>query len=83
MKLAELMKTPRAKAARKQLSDKGYLAWLLRAIDADVVVFEHREFLTDKRWAIQVVGTDYWLECTKTKQEALALCEQMGWRVEK
>ena len=83
MKLKDLVKTPTAKAAKKELSDKDYLQWLIYAVDDDVIVFKQRELCLGKSWAIQVVGTDYWLETTKTKREALALCKAMGWRVEK
>jgi hypothetical protein len=80
MNLAKLMKTPSAKAARKQLGDTDYLQWLTRAIDADVSVFKQNEF-PEKSWAICVHSTDYWLEAVKTKREALKMCDEMEWRV--
>ena len=83
MKLKDLVKTPTAKAARKEMSDKAYLEWLRYAVDDDVIVFKDKEIGSNKSWAIQVIGTDYWLECTSTKREALELCKKMGWRVEK
>lgn len=83
MKLKDLVKTQTAKAAKKELSDKDYLQWLIYAVDGDVTFFKQRELCSGKSWAIQVVGTDYWLETTKTKPQALALCKEMGWRVQK
>ena len=83
MKLTELMKTPIAKAASKKMPDKSYLEWLRYAVDTNVIVFKDKEIGPYKSWAIQVIGTDYWLECTSTKQEALELCKKMGWRVAK
>lgn len=29
-------------------------------------------------WAICVVGTEFWIECCKTKKEAIAFAESLG-----
>ena len=83
MKLAELIKTPTAKAVRKHQSDRGYLEWLILALKTTAVKVYKQDEILPPCWAIQVVDTDYWLEMKKSKREALALCKAMGWKVEK
>ena len=83
MKLAELIKTPWAKDVRKESCDRTYLMSLYHAMDCSVNVIRQTAFPDAGKWSIKVIGTDWWLGCTKTKPQALALCKQMGWSVEK
>lgn len=43
--------------------------------------------LNDWVWSISVVSPEshyaFWLDSKKTKKEALALCKEMGWKVQK
>ncbi len=32
-------------------------------------------------YAIVVEGTDFWLEAFTTREEAVKLCEKMGWKI--
>lgn len=83
MTLAELERTPWAKEVRKKSSDLIYLMSLQHALGCNVRVIRQTEVPDVGRWAIVIVGIAWWLGCTKTKRQALALCKQMGWRVEK
>lgn len=33
-------------------------------------------------WVIQVKETTFWMDGFKTKKEAVALCKEMGWKVQ-
>ena len=83
MKLAELIKTPWATEVRKKAFDRTYLMSLYHAIDCNVKVIRQTEMPDLGKWAIVVIGTDWWLGCTNTKTQALVLCKKMGWSVEK
>jgi len=83
MKLEELERTPWAKEVRKKFFDRTYLMSLYHALDCTVKVIRQTEVPDVGKWAIVVIGTEWWLGCTNTKTQALALCKQMGWSVEK
>lgn len=83
MKLKELERTPWAKEVKKEGNDKTYLQSLIHALDCWVYIFRQTECKEWSPWTICVAGTDFWLTTCKTKREALALCEKMGWRVKK
>ena len=83
MKLAELKRTPWAKEVRKTASDRTYLMSLYHALDCNVKVIRQTEVPDVGKWAVVVIGTEWWLGCTNTKTQALALCKKMGWSVEK
>lgn len=51
------------------------------SVSAEVVIGSQREVAEAPAFAIEVVGTDFWIGCRSTAEEARALADDLGLRV--
>ena len=83
----ELEKTEWAKKFKRDCHSN-YEEGIHYALDPNLIV----DISTTKDWSLGFLpmlaitpdcNPDFWLECFNTKNEALALCREMGWKVKR
>jgi hypothetical protein len=83
MTKTELKKTKWAKEFKKECPDQ-YEEALELALNPDLRVFIQKSDASGiVLWAVSTgeLNPEFWLDAKKTKKEALALCKEMGWKV--